>query len=205
MTEDAGIRRTLDALAARLKSDLDRAIADAAAELSGTAAARRDDRQRLSGSTDTASRASTLIRPLLEGVTALDLATSLSEVLDTLADASQAIAPRSAVLLVNGDHATLWRSSTRVPMSPLRPFAGPFTRSVSAPLVVEGVRVGLLYGDDGADEADGMGGEWPGAIELLAAHASRCLATITATKTAALRPAASPRDVGDDPALQRGT
>jgi hypothetical protein len=51
------------------------------------------------------------------------------------------------------------------------------------PIVVGDRAVAVVYADDVTAGARGVPAAWPEAVELLARHASRCLATITAERT----------------------
>jgi hypothetical protein len=79
--------------------------------------------------------------------------------------------------------------STASPVStavvPAPSFAGlPADRAgIAVPVIVGGQSVAVLYADDGSATEPEAPASWPEAIQILAAHASACLAYITALRT----------------------
>lgn len=135
---------------------------------------------------------------LLAGVRRIDTASALSDVLNALADAVAAEAPRTAVLVAAAEGFRTYRISgfketgTRVltraeasslvrglPFDPLPPDHVGF----SVPIEVGNQTVAIVYADDctGAEEA--VPASWPEAAEILARHAALRLSMLTALKT----------------------
>ena len=62
-------------------------------------------------------------------------------------------------------------------------------RAMGAPIVIQGRTVAVLYADQGQTphppdlHAPSEGGAWPGAVEVLTRHVSRCLEAVTALKS----------------------
>jgi chemotaxis protein histidine kinase CheA len=149
---------------------------------------------------------------LLAAIRTIDSARSLSDALTALTTAAGAFAPRTAVLIVQGGDAQVWRTSGfNAPTNQRLPLAGLIGRAVSTvnvvsttteaapafaalssdrfglavPVTVGGQSVAVLYADDAGTAGDGAGerATWPGAMQVLAAHASTCLSQITASRT----------------------
>lgn len=149
---------------------------------------------------------------LLAGVRTIDSARSLSDALTALTTAAGTFAPRAAVFVVQGGELQAWRQSgfgdalpanQRVPSTgllgraittvntvstkaePAPPFAGLAGErlALAVPVTVGGQAVAALYADAGSADEDASSA-WPAAMQLLAAHASTCLAHLTAYRTA---------------------
>jgi hypothetical protein len=150
---------------------------------------------------------------LLAGIRTIDSARSLSDALTALTPAAGTFAPRAAVFVVQGGELQAWRQSgfgdvlpanQRVPSTgllgraiatvsavstsaePAPPFAG-LERDrlgLAVPVTVGGQAVAALYADAGASAGEALRTAWPSAMQLLAAHASTCLAHLTAYRTA---------------------
>jgi len=148
---------------------------------------------------------------LLAAIRTIDSARTLSDALTALTTAAGAFAPRTAVVIVQGGDAQVWRTSgINAPANQRLPLAGLIGKAVSTvnvvsttteaapafaalspdrfglavPVTVGGQSVAVLYADAGtAGDGAGERATWPGAMQVLAAHASTCLSQITASRT----------------------
>lgn len=169
------------------------------------------------------------LRRLALAVRALDAATSLSATLDSLSDAARLEAARTALFVVNGPGLERWAASgfdpgLEPPAQLPRTEAGPLAQAVHtgqaaciqpmaapgfaagragavAPLAVGGQCVAVLYAD-GNDRIEAV----RDTIGILAAHASSCLARLTAEALASPSPLTTGSDVpgqDDDSSARR--
>lgn len=151
---------------------------------------------------------------LLDGITAIDEARSLSDVLGRTASAASAHAPRAAVFVLNGPQLEEWRQPDREALAngvvriqapaagvlgeaALRRTTAITGHGIGAPAFAsldpsrQALAVPLLVGDEvvGALYADaGQDGPaetgWAGTVQILARHASARMALLTAVRTA---------------------
>jgi hypothetical protein len=170
---------------------------------------------------------------VLEAMTALDAAPSLSDILDVLADRAALHSGRVLLVVRRGTTLTGWRwhgytpdprdattlkigladdglvaraasTGTTTAGSGLAAAAataascGESHAAVAVPLRVDGDVVAVLYADEEATDAKGARGPWPEVIGMLAAHASRCLESMTARRLGKLVATRAP---GRSPAL----
>lgn len=189
------------AVSARVDSERTLAELD---DLRSRAAGDQKDREELRESASEAARVeerqdklATLDR-LLASVRRLDSVSSLSEVLNGLAEGLASEAPRSAVLVaapdgfrpyrVLGFTAATPRVLTReeasslvrgLPFDPLPPDHVGF----AVPIEVGSQTVALVYADDCTGEEQAVPASWPEAVEVLARHAALRLSMLTALKT----------------------
>jgi len=167
MTFDEELKRAFDALGDRLHAEVQHQIEAAMAELRAAAPAEPASVPAPAAVAPSAPAADSVPERLLAAIRAMDEARSLTDVLDRLATGAAQHARATAVRLSRGGHVETWRA-IGVDGSPVAPDA---TR---APLAISGEPIGELYAEGGSAEA----------IEILARHASRCLESMTAFKTA---------------------
>jgi hypothetical protein len=188
---------------ASAKADADRMLAELA-DLRSRAAGDQEELEKLRGAATDAARVeerqdklATLDR-LLGSVRRVDTVTSLTEVLNVLAEAVAAEAPRSAVLVAAPDGFRPYRVSgfkeitpravareevssleRGLPFDPLPPDHVGF----AVPIEVGSQTVALVYADDFTGEEQAVPASWPEAVEVLARYAALRLSMLTALKT----------------------
>lgn len=74
--------------------------------------------------------------------------------------------------------------STTAAPAPAFATLGADRAGLAVPITVGGQAVAVLYADDGSAEEPEAPASWPEAVQILAGHASACLAHITASRTA---------------------
>jgi chemotaxis protein histidine kinase CheA len=154
-----------------------------------------------------------IVERLSHAMRAMGNARSLSDTLTALMSAAASLAPRAAVFIVNGRELQGWRASgftnnpasIRLPLEdtgllstaratgtavstsamPAPSFAALSAdrAGIAVPVIVGGQSVAVLYADDGSSSEPEAPASWPEAMQMLAAHASTCLAYITALRT----------------------
>jgi len=163
MTFDQDLKSAFDALSDRLQAEVAKQVQAAIAELPPPAPAPAIEPPAPAAATDNAEQ-------LLASVRRIDEARSLTDILDALTVGLAASATRAAVLLRRTGEWHAWRAIG---------FSGDVNARELAdrsamPLVISGETIGAVYADGGSAAS----------IELLARHASRCLESMTAFKTA---------------------
>ena len=73
--------------------------------------------------------------------------------------------------------------STTAASAPAFARLGADRAGLAVPITVGGQAVAVLYADDGSSEEPEAPASWPEAVQILAGHASACLAHITAART----------------------
>jgi hypothetical protein len=134
-------------------------------------------------------------RRLLDGVRALDDASSLSEVLDALTTAAASEAGRAAMLVVKGDRLLGWRTTgfgdldaqPRTIESSASD-ADALARAVATGRPVGGRAVAVVYADMPGAAADSVPSQ--SAIDVFVRHAGRCLEALTVQRAAQARTSA---------------
>jgi hypothetical protein len=162
MTFDTELKQTFDALTERLQAEVARQVRALMDELPPPALASEP-------ASPTPADADVIVR-LVEAIRALDEARSLTGILDALTTAAAHESPRIAVLLRRSGGWHVWRSvglDGDIDAAAIADHA-------AVPIVIGGETVGGVHAADGATPS----------IEILTRHASRCLESMTAFKTA---------------------
>ena len=189
--------------AAQLRSQLEKAGAQATESTGTVTAARVAERQSQLA----------MFERLLDSVRAIGDAQSLSDILTALVAGAAGEVPRAAVLIVNGDHLQGFRVSgfdesagaARVPLShkgvlqdaiasgaavavPAGAALGftvvpPDRAGLAVPISVGNRAVAVLYADDVSEGEPTAPASWPEAIQILCRHASVALGHLTAIRT----------------------
>jgi hypothetical protein len=171
MTFDAELKQTFDALTERLQAEVARQVRELMDALPPPPAPAVPA---ASGAADEGQ--------LVEAIRALDEARSLTDILDELTRGAVFDSPRVAVLLRRDSG---WRAWRTVGFDDDHVDAAHLAERAEFPLVISGETIGAVYADQGS----------PATLEILTRHASRCLESMTAFKTA--RALARPDDHTD--------
>ena len=170
MTFDDQFKRAFDALSDRLHAEvqhqIDAALADVRAAVP-TAVPSASPVEPPPRPVEPAPAPPADLTPVLETVRAMDDARSLTDILDALASGASRHGRGVAVRLKRGDRLETWRDIG---------LDGAFEApdAYRLPLAIGGETIGELFVDGGSAET----------LEVLARHASRCLESMTAFKTA---------------------
>ena len=193
MAFDDELKRAFDALSDRLHAEvqhqIDAAIADVRAAAPAEAPTEPAAPSAAAVLPETRSVASDDNR-LVSAIRTMDNARSLTEILDALVEAAAQEAGAAAVRLRRGGRSQTWRTIG---------VEGDADAALSLrlPLAISGETIGELYAEGGVPER----------LEILARHASRCLESTTAFKTARAlaRQADGPTDeqIGEEDASAR--
>jgi hypothetical protein len=119
---------------------------------------------------------------LVEAVRALDAASSLSEILDTLLQSARATAPDAGLVLVSDP---AFAGADRILVEAAA--SGRVSRQsgfLALPLLVAGEAVAVLWARGGRAAADSDEDTRSAALEVLARHAARCLEAVIAHRAA---------------------
>lgn len=192
MAFDDDLTRAFDALSDRLHAEVQHQIEAAMAELRAAvpppAPAAPEPLPVAAPDPPPAGHAS-----LAAAVRAMDAARSLTDILDVLTTAAAKEARGAAVRLQHGGRTETWRAIGLDGSSD----AGAEGDALHLPLTIGGEPIGELYAEGGSADA----------LEVLASHASRCLESMTAFKTARAlaKQADAPADepVGEEEASAR--
>lgn len=196
----AAVRREVEAEAEqRWSALLDQARAEAQQAVEAAVAAARADARREFAAEHVVP---TSAAPLLQAFREVDAAQSVSDTLAALVRAASSTAARAALFVANGPQVDEWvvagvpsvhesaRSTTADPEGIVgralseRVAVGAYDgAAVAAPLLLDGVPVGVLYGE----RNDGDSNEWIGALEAIARYGAAHLGYLTALRTAQAR------------------
>jgi hypothetical protein len=177
MTFDDQLNRAFDALSDRLHAEVQHQIDAALADVRAAAPAAPLP----SPPVAPAPAPPAEVTPLLDALRAMDEARSLTDILDALAAGASRQGRGVAIRLKRGGRLETWRDIG---------LDGAFDAADARrlPLAIGGEAIGELFVDGGSADA----------LEVLARHASRCLESMTAFKTA--RALAKPADrTSDEP------
>jgi len=182
MAFDEDLRRAFDALGDRLHAELQHQIDAAMAELRAAAAAELAAAVPPPAPTATPVTAPPVTAPpvtappaaatadtpsIAAALRAMDEARSLTDILDVLVTAAAQHAQGAAVRLRRGGRAETWGA---IGLGDTFEAAD----AIRLPLTISGETIGEVYADGGSADA----------LEILARHASRCLESMTAFRTA---------------------
>jgi len=204
MMADEGLRRALDALSARLHTEVDRqvraAFNDLAASMPAVTARAPQAPSALASYSDSGAG-----ERLVAAIQSIGQARSLTDILEALLMQIEVEAQRVGVFLVRGDRLVSWRlagfSTDTVDVAlddagilggavrgnsavadmtgeGAPPFAVPSTEGFAVPIALSGEVVAVLYADHGATES------WRETVEILVRYGARCLEVLTAFKVA---------------------
>jgi len=163
MTFEQDLKGAFDALTDRLQAEVSRQVQAAIAELPPVAAPPAVEPAVAATPADEVDRLSASVR-------AIDEARSLTDILDALTMGAAAAATRAAVLLRRTGQWQTWRAIGFSGDVDARELAD----RAAMPLVISGETIGAVYADGGSSAS----------VQILARHASRCLESMTAFKTA---------------------
>ena len=214
MTLDTELRRTFDALADRLHAEIERQVRAAIAELpeqpeqaeqaeqavdtdSGKTPSSSATPDETAGLTSDEVKGAAAGQSNLDGVVQairlMDESQSLSDVLDALATGAAGEGGAAAVMLRRNGRWRPWRTiGCEQDVDPDR-----LADQARVPLVISGETIGVVYAEHGPTTG----------LEILARHASRCLESMTAFRTARAlarqHDPAQAADVGEEDASAR--
>jgi hypothetical protein len=190
MTLETELKRTFDELAERLHAEVERQVRAAIAELPARPAGAESEKSPSSVAageqvTGVTGDQRTLDGRIVEAIRLMDESRSLSDVLDALTTGAASGGGTVAVLLRRGGRWQPWRTiggEAEVDAERLADRA-------AFPLVISGETIGVVYAEHGPTIG----------LEILTRHASRCLESMTAFRTArALARQHDPARVGSD-------
>ena len=167
MTFDEDLKRAFDALSDLLHAEVQHQIDAAMAELRAAAPVPPPEPPPVPPAEPPPPAFDVSAPELVVAIRKMDEARSLTDILDALATAAAAQSRSLAVRLRRGGETQTWRTIGANG-------DGDVAEATRHPLVISGEEIGELYAEGGSADA----------LEILARHASRCLESLTAFKTA---------------------
>jgi hypothetical protein len=171
MAFDDDLTRAFDALSDRLHAEVQHQIEAAMAELRAAAPPPAPVAPPPALELPPPPVAAADYTPLVGALRAMDAARSLTDILDALTTAAAAESRGAAIRLHHGGRTETWRAIGVVGSGV---GSGDAHDATHWPLTISGEAIGELYAEGGSADA----------LEILARHASRCLESMTAFKTA---------------------